>query len=86
MADAASAMREALTQFQELTGQQPESVSAMRRSENGGWIFRVEVVELHRIPDTTSLLATYEVQVDGDGAVSGWERVRRYERGRADHR
>ncbi|GGO95342.1 hypothetical protein GCM10012280_52310 [Wenjunlia tyrosinilytica] len=85
MADANGVMREALGQFEELTGHRPEAVSAMRKEEDG-WLFRVEVMELRRIPDSMSLLATYEVRVDSDGGLTGWERVGRYERGRADRR
>jgi Gas vesicle synthesis protein GvpO len=83
MADASAVLREAMAQFEELTGLRPESVSAMRR-EDDGWTLRVEVVELQRVPDTTSLLATYELQLDTDGGLAGWARVARYERGRAD--
>lgn len=86
MADTGGVVREALSQFAELTGHHPESVSAMRRNEDGGWTLRLEILELRRIPDSGSLLATYEVHVDGDGALTGWERVNRYERGRADRR
>lgn len=86
MADSSAVMREALEQFEELTGQRPEGVSAMRKGEDGGWTFCVEVMEMARVPDSMSLLATYEVHTDGDGSLTGWERVRRYERGRADPR
>mgnify|MGYP001454227779 CR=1 FL=1 len=76
-------IRAAVARFEELTGNRPESVSSMHRGEDGDWTFRVEVVELRRIPDAVSLLATYELYVDSDGDLSGWERVRRYERGGA---
>ena len=46
----------------------------------------VEVLELPRIPPTTSLLATYEVALDAQGELIGYRRIRRYERGRADPR
>jgi Gas vesicle synthesis protein GvpO len=52
--------------------------------EDDGWSLCVEVVELRRVPDTTSLLATYELHLDTDGGLAGWARTRRYERGRAD--
>jgi len=41
----------------------------------------VEVVEVRRIPDTTDVLALYEVTVDDDGALEGYRRRRRYVRG-----
>jgi hypothetical protein len=37
-----------------------------------------------RIPDTTSLLATYEVELDPQGHLLEHQRVRRYRRGSAD--
>ncbi|MEV1050271.1 gas vesicle protein [Streptomyces sp. NPDC049887] len=76
-------MRAARDQLTELTGRQVESVSSFARTEDG-WELAVEVVELARIPDTTSLLATYEVSLDPDGELTTYRRVRRYERGRAD--
>jgi hypothetical protein len=41
----------------------------------------VEVVEVRRIPDTTDVLALYEVEMDTDGAMEGYRRLRRYARG-----
>lgn len=60
-----------------------EAVSAVRRSDPG-WRIDVEVVELARIPDTTSVLASYSVELDENGDVSGYERVRRYTRGQTE--
>ena len=49
-----------------------------------GWTLEIEVLELARVPDTMSLLASYTVDVSADGELTGYRRVRRYERGRAD--
>lgn len=76
-------IRTACAQFAELTGLEPESVSAMIRAEDG-WELRVEVVELERVPETMSLLASYAVTVGDEGDVLTYERRRRYTRGRAD--
>ena len=78
-------LRHARTQFAELTGMAPESVSSFEQSENG-WTLEVEVLEIARVPDTMSLLASYEVTLDPRGELTGYRRVRRYERGRADAR
>jgi hypothetical protein len=51
---------------------------------DGGWELIVDVVELRRVPDTASLLATYRVTTDDAGDISGYERVRRFNRGEAD--
>lgn len=76
-------LRSAREQLAELTGLTPESVSSFERTEDG-WELSVEVLELSRVPDTMSLLATYSVTLDPHGELTGYKRVRRYERGRAD--
>ena len=60
-----------------------ESVSSFEQTEDG-WTLEVEVLELARVPDTMSLLASYQVELDPQGELTGYRRVRRYERGRAD--
>lgn len=76
-------LRHARTQLAELTGMAPESVSSFEQSEDG-WTLEVEVLEIARVPDTMSLLASYRVELDPRGELTGYRRVRRYERGRAD--
>ncbi|MFF6994861.1 gas vesicle protein [Streptomyces sp. NPDC008313] len=78
-------LRHARAQLSELTGMVAESVSSFERTEDG-WALEVEVVELEKIPDTMSLLASYQVELDADGELTGYRRVRRYERGRAESR
>ncbi|MGW4439719.1 gas vesicle protein GvpO [Streptomyces sp. NPDC004596] len=78
-------LREARAQLAELTGLEPESVSSFEQTAEG-WSLEVEVLELERVPDTMSLMATYQVELDEEGQLSGYRRVRRYERGRADAR
>ncbi len=76
-------LREARAQLAELTGMTAESVSSFAQTEDG-WSLEVEVLELERVPDTMSLMATYQVELDPEGQLTGYRRVRRYERGRAD--
>ena len=78
-------LRQARAQLAELTGLAPESVSSFEQTEDG-WSLEVEVLELARVPDTMSLMASYQVELDPDGQLTGYRRVRRYERGRADAR
>ncbi|CAL9367610.1 hypothetical protein SUDANB6_00793 [Streptomyces sp. enrichment culture] len=78
-------LRQAREQLAELTGMAAESVSSFERTEEG-WALEVEVLELERVPDTMSLMATYQVELDHDGLLTGYRRVGRYERGRADAR
>lgn len=70
--------------LQELSGSDVESVSAIDRTRDG---FRItlEAVEVRRIPESTDVLATYDVEVDGDGDLVRYERRRRYSRAQSDN-
>ncbi|MER7483809.1 gas vesicle protein [Streptomyces sp. NPDC126510] len=78
-------LRQARGQLAELTGMEAESVSSFEQTEEG-WALEVEVLELERVPDTMSLMASYQVELDTEGQLTGYRRVRRYERGRSDAR
>ncbi|KIF01882.1 gas vesicle protein [Streptomyces sp. RSD-27] len=80
---AAAALRAAAEQLAELLGRPPESVSSVKPTEDG-WEAVVEVVELERIPDTTSVMASYTVALDEEGELISYERTRRYSRGMVD--
>jgi hypothetical protein len=41
-------------------------------------------MEDSRIPSSTDLLATYQIELDPDGELLAYRRVRRYARGRGD--
>lgn len=73
-------------QIHELFGKPVEAVSAFEQSngDGKGWTVTLELLELARIPDTTSLLGTYEATLDGDGNLLGAKRVRRYPRNQTD--
>ena len=64
-------------------GVEAESVSAIGRTPHG-WKVTLEVVELRRIPESTDVLASYEVELDGEGDFLGFERGRRYSRSKAE--
>ncbi|BBJ44811.1 hypothetical protein GCM10017744_075450 [Streptomyces antimycoticus] len=78
-------LRAAREQLVELTGLYPESLPRLERTDEG-WLLEAEVVELARVPETMSLMALYEVTLDPDGLLTGYRRLRRYERGRSDRR
>ncbi|MFI0356183.1 gas vesicle protein GvpO [Actinomadura sp. 9N407] len=86
MLSAADAAKRAVHHVTEMTGRNAESVVGIHRTGEGdgdGWCVTVEVVETHRIPDSADILAVYEAEVDGDGELVSYRRVRRYPRGRA---
>jgi Gas vesicle synthesis protein GvpO len=53
-------IRKTREQLQELTGYETVSVSGLEKTGEG-WRLAVDVVELRRVPDTASVLATYRV-------------------------
>jgi hypothetical protein len=78
-----SAVTAAREQLHELHGSEPESVTALERTGDG-WRVTLEAVEVHRVPESTDVLATYVVDLDGDENLVRYERVRRYYRAQAD--
>jgi hypothetical protein len=81
---AAEAIRAAVEQFRTLTGREPDGVTGVRKIAEGGWSVLIDVVELERIPATTSVMATYRVDLDSAGELLACERLRRYTRGTTD--
>lgn len=79
----AAAIGTALEQFEVLTRLEPIGTTGLRR-EDDGWSVLVDVVELERVPVTTSVMATYRVDVDAAGQLCGFERLRRFVRGSVD--
>lgn len=67
----------ALAEVADLVGCPGEGVTGVRGTEDG-WTVTIEVLELGRVPETTDVLASYDVQVDRDGDITGYHRVRRY--------
>jgi hypothetical protein len=79
-ARASQVAAQAAAELLELTGRAVEGVTGLERTEDG-WTIQVEVVEVRRIPDTTDVLALYEVSTDEQGSLLGYRRLRRYARG-----
>src|ERR671937_1016218 len=67
-----------------ITGLGAESVTSLERSEDGAWIVTVELLELSRIPNTDDMLGSYEAELDEDGELLGYRRLRRYSRSQSD--
>jgi hypothetical protein len=74
----------AAQQLLELTGRATEGVIGLEKDDDGGWRVQVEVVEVRRIPNTTDVLALYEIDADDKGNLQGYRRIRRYVRGAPD--
>jgi hypothetical protein len=72
--------REAARQLAQLTGRPVEGVSGVGPTDDG-WRVTVDVVEVARIPSSADVVACYEIVLDDDGELLGYERVGRYVRG-----
>jgi len=77
------AARRAVRQLAALTGREIEGVLGLRRTDEG-WEIALEVLELERIPQSTDVLATYEVALDDHGELREYRRVRRYARNQTE--
>ena len=67
----------ACAEIEGLTGRPVDGVSSVQRSDQG-WVLALELVELERIPASTSVIGSYQVTVDESGSVLEYERTRRY--------
>jgi len=79
---AVKAAQAAMAQLEMLTSREAEGIVGLRKNDDGGWTVVVEVVETRRVPDSSDLLAEYEVILDTDGDLMSYSRGSRYERGR----
>ena len=73
----------AARQFAELSSKTVEGVTGLHRTDDG-WVVELDVLELRRVPETTDVLATYEITVDSSGELEGYRRAHRYVRGQAE--
>jgi Gas vesicle synthesis protein GvpO len=75
----AELIREARKHVCELAGVEVESVSGLVRDDEG-WVVTLEALEFPRVPNTTDVMATYEVTLSPEGELLGFRRVGRYQR------
>jgi hypothetical protein len=84
MMSASEAAKRAVEHVTAMTGRSAESVVGIERAGDDGWRVTVEVVETRRIPDSADILACYDTEVDADGDLVAYRRVRRNTRGRVE--
>lgn len=77
--------REAVALVREYVGEMTEGEAVRMTSatptDEGGWIIEVETVEDRRIPSSADILALYEMEIDSNGEMLAYRRIRRYMRG-----
>jgi hypothetical protein len=67
-------------QLAEVTGFKPVAAVGSYRDAKG-WHMSVDMLEMARVPDSTDLLGTYEVDLDEDGNMVKFEKKRAHLRG-----
>ena len=61
-------------QLADLTGfKEPAGIGL--KKEKDGWVVEVEMVEKKSIPEGMDIVGTYEVKVDKDGEILGYEKI-----------
>jgi hypothetical protein len=73
-------VEKARTEFTQLSKIQVDSVIALSQKEDC-WLVTVEGLERSAIPDTMDLLGRYEIRLDNDGNLLGFERKKLRKRG-----
>ena len=71
-------------QLSAITGMQAESVTSLKRADDGTWRVTVELLELSRVPSTDDMLGSYEAELNERGELLGYRRRGRYTRSQAD--
>lgn len=77
--------RRALFELARLIGAPAERVIELHKSDQG-WAAMIEVLEMSRVPETSDILADYEVELTARGSVLGFRRTRRYLRAEVEGR
>jgi hypothetical protein len=84
LGDARQVVERAREQLEALLERTVESVSSLERTHDG-WVASLEVLELSRIPESTDVLASYEMELDEGLNLRRYQQVRRYHRAQAGH-
>jgi hypothetical protein len=73
------AIRVAREQIAALTGLSIDTVSRFARDAEG-WSIDMELIEMKRIPNSSDVLATYQLRLDPEGNLISYLRTQRYYR------
>ena len=65
----------------DMAGHEPVAMTSVEPTDDDSFVIEFEVIEQRRIPSSADILAVYEVEVDSDGELLSFRRIRRYLRG-----
>ncbi|MEV0824417.1 gas vesicle protein GvpO [Nonomuraea rubra] len=72
-----------LRHIAELTTKEVEGITSVQPAEEG-WLVNIEIIEDRRIPSSGDILAIYQAEIDVEGRLLSYRRLRRYKRSNAD--
>lgn len=75
--------RKAQEEFARLNKLPVNAVIGLAKAEDG-WVVSLEALERKAIPDTMDVLGLYEIRMDGEGNLLGFERKRLRKRGETE--
>jgi Gas vesicle synthesis protein GvpO len=81
--DAGEVVRQAQTELERIVGEKPERVIGFAHSD-GHWSVTLEVVDMRRVPDSTDVLAIYELVFDDERNLVSLAQQRRYRRSQVE--
>jgi Gas vesicle synthesis protein GvpO len=79
--EAADVASEYITDMAKL---EPVGMTSVEPTDDDGWLVEFEVLEEHRIPSSSDILALYEVEIDPDGELIAFRRTTRFLRGQTN--
>jgi len=71
--------------YSRVTRAQVDGVTGLFKTEDG-WVVWLEALERRAIPDTMDVLGLYEVRVDNEGNLLGFERKKLRKRGETEEK
>jgi hypothetical protein len=78
-------IKKAEENYSRVSKTQVDGVTGLFKTEEG-WVILLEAIERRAIPDTMDVLGLYEVRVDSEGNLLGFERKKLRKRGETEEK
>lgn len=78
-------IKKAQEDYSRVSNAQVDGVTGLFKTEDG-WVILLEAIERRAIPDTMDVLGLYEVRVDSEGNLLGFERKKLRKRGETEEK
>jgi hypothetical protein len=78
-------IRKAQEDYSRVSKIKVDGVTGLSKTEDG-WVVLLEALERRAIPDTMDVLGVYEVRVDNEGNLLGFQRKKLRKRGETEER